>query len=84
MAKEFLELDGPDVICHYVYGSNLETANAFIKQLNNSGEDIFAEFTNNQFDDQTIVVSSTTHDAAGIDFIVRQQLLMFNQDVSGF
>lgn len=40
MAKEFLELDGPDVICHYVYGSNLGTANAFIKQLNNSGEDI--------------------------------------------
>lgn len=83
MSKEFLELDGPDVICHYVYGSNLETANAFIKKLNNSGEDIFAEFTNNQFDDQTIVVSSTTHDATGIDFIVRQQLLMFNQDVLG-
>lgn len=82
MAKEFLELDGPDVICHYVYGSNLKTANAFIKQLNNIGEDIFAEFTNNQFDDQTIVVSSTTHDVAGIDFIVRQQLLVFNQDVS--
>ena len=52
-----------------------------VKQLNNSGEDIFAEFTNNQFDDQIIVVSSTSHDAAGIDFIVRQQLLMFNQDV---
>lgn len=83
MAKEFLELDGPDVICHYVYGSNLETANAFIKQLNNGGENIFAEFSNNQFDDQTIVVSSTTHDAAGIDFIIRQQLLMFNQDISG-
>ena len=83
MAKEFLKLDGPDVICHYVYDSNLETANAFIKQLNNIGEDTFAEFTNNQFDDQTIVVSSTTHDAAGIDFIVRQQLLMFNQGVSG-
>lgn len=31
MAKEFLGLDGPDVICHCVYGSKLETANAFIK-----------------------------------------------------
>lgn len=83
MAKEFLNLDGPDVICHYIYDSNYETIEKFVKQLNNSGEDIFAEFTNNQFDDQTIVVSSTSHDAAGIDFIVRQQLLMFNQDVSG-
>ena len=82
MTKEFLNLDGPDVICHYVYDSNLETANAFVKHLNNSGEDIFAEFTDSQFDDQTIVVSSISHDAAGIDFIVRQQLLMFNQDVS--
>lgn len=83
MAKELLNLDGPDVICHYVYDSDNKTIYTFVKWLNNSGEDIFAEFTNNQFDDQTIVVSSTTHDAAGIDFIVRQQLLMFNQDVSG-
>nr|DAQ26278.1 MAG TPA: hypothetical protein [Caudoviricetes sp.] len=35
------------------------------------------------FDNWTIVVSSTTHDAARIDFIVRQQLLIFNQDISG-
>lgn len=83
MAKELLKLDGPDVICHYIYDSNRETIYAFVKQLNNSGEDIFVEFTNNQFDDQTIVVSSTSHDASGIDFIVRQQLLMFNQDVFG-
>ena len=25
MAKEFLKLDGPDVICHYIYDSNRET-----------------------------------------------------------
>ena len=83
MAKEFLKLDGPDVICHYIYDSNLETIEAFRKQLNNSDENIFAEYTNSSFDDQTIVVSSSSHDAAGIDFIVRQQLLMFNQDISG-
>lgn len=82
MAKEFLKLDGPEAICYYTYDSNRETIYAFVKQLNNIGEDIFAEFTNNQFDDQTIVVSSASHDAAGIDFIVRQQLLIFNQDVS--
>lgn len=82
MAKEFLKLDGPDVICHYTYDSDRKTVYTFVNWLNNSGEDIFAEFTNSQFDDQTIVVSSTTHDADGIDFIVRQQLLMFNKDVS--
>lgn len=80
MAKEFLKLDGPEVVCHYTYDSNLETIEAFRKQLNNGDENIFAEYS--PFDDLTIVVSSTTHDAAGIDFIVRQQLLMFNQDVS--
>lgn len=83
MAKEFLNLDGPDVICHYIYDSNHKTIEKFVKQLNNSGEDIFVEYTNCPYDDQTIVVSSTTHDAAGIDFIVRQQLMMFNQDVPG-
>lgn len=82
MAKGLLKLDGPDVICHYVYDSDHKTIEKFVKQLNNSGEDIFAEYTNCPYDDQTIVVSSTAHDAAGIDFIVRQQLLMFNQDVS--
>lgn len=82
MVKELLKLDGPDVICHYVYDSDHKTIEKFVKQLNNSGEDIFAEFTNSQFGDRTIVVSSATHDAAGIDFIVRQQLLMFNQYVS--
>lgn len=82
MARDFLKLDGPDVICHYTYDSDRKSIYTFVKRLNNSGEDIFVEFTNNQFDDQTIVVSSTTHDAAGIDFIVRQQLLMFNQDIS--
>lgn len=81
MAKEFLKLDGPDVICHYIYDSNLETIEAFRKQLTNSDENIFAEYS--PFDDWTIVVSSSSHDAAGIDFIVRQQLLMFNQDISG-
>lgn len=81
MAKEFLKIDGPEVVCHYTYDSNLETIEAFRKQLTNSDENIFAEYS--PFDDQTIVVSSTTHDADGIDFIVRQQLLMFNQDVSG-
>lgn len=82
MAKELLKLDGPDVICHYVYDSDLKTVDNFVKQLNNSGEDIFVEYTNCPCDDQTIVVSSVSHDASGIDFIVRQQLLMFNQDVS--
>lgn len=81
MAKEFLKLDGPDVVCHYTYDSNLETIEDFRKQLTNSDENIFAEYSPS--DDWTIVVSSATHDAAGIDFIVRQQLLMFNQDVSG-
>lgn len=81
MAKEFLKLDGPEVVCHYTYDSNLETIEDFRKQLTNSDENIFAEYST--FDDWTIVVSSATHDAAGIDFIVRQQLLMFNQDVSG-
>lgn len=81
MAKEFLNLDGPEVICHYTYDSNLETIEDFRKQLNNSDENIYAEYS--IFDDWTIVVSSSTHDAAGIDFIVRQQLLIFNQDVSG-
>lgn len=83
MVKDFLKLDGPDVICHYIYDSDRKTIEKFVKQLNNSGEDIFVEHTNCPYDDQTIVVSSTTHDAAGIDFIVRQQLLMFNQDVYG-
>lgn len=41
MAKEFLKLDGPDVICHYIYDSNIKTIGEFVKQLNNSGEDIF-------------------------------------------
>lgn len=81
MAKEFLKLDGPEVVCHYTYDSNLETIEDFRKQLTNSDKNIFAEYS--PFDDWTIVVSSTTHDAAGIDFIVRQQLLMFNQDISG-
>lgn len=81
MAKEFLKLDGPEVICHYTYDSNLETIEAFRKQLNNSDENIYVEYS--IFDDWTIVVSSTTHDVAGIDFIVRQQLLMFNQGISG-
>ena len=81
MAKEFLKLDGPEeVICHYTYDSNLETIEAFRKQLNNSDENIYAEYS--IFGDWTIVVSSTSYDAAGIDFIVRQQLLMFNQDIS--
>lgn len=82
MAKEFLKLDGPEVICYYTYDSNRETIEAFRKQLNNSDENIFADHTNSSFDDWTIVVSSSAHDAAGIDFIVRQQLLIFNQDVS--
>ena len=81
MAKEFLKLDGPEFVCRYTYDSNLETIEDFRKQLTNSGENIFAEYS--PFDDWTIVVSSATHDAAGIDFIVRQQLLMFNQDISG-
>ena len=83
MAKEFLKLDGPEAICYYTYDSNRETINAFINQLNNSDENVFVEHSNSPFDDWTIIASSTTHDAAGIDFVVRQQLLMFNQDVSG-
>jgi len=81
MAKEILRLDGPEVVCHYTYDSNLETIEDFRTQLTNSDENIFAEYS--PFDDWTIVVSSATHDAAGIDFIVRQQLMMFNQDVPG-
>lgn len=46
MPKEFLNLDGPDVICHYIYDSNHKTIEKFVKQLNNSGEDIFVEYTN--------------------------------------
>lgn len=83
MAKEFLKLDGPEAICYYTYDSNRETINAFINQLNNSDENVFVEHLSSPFDNWTIVVSSTSHDAAGIDFIVRKQLLMFNQGVSG-
>lgn len=61
MAKEFLKLDGPEVVCHYTYDSNLETIEDFRKQLTNSDENIFAEYS--PFDDWAIVVSSATHDS---------------------
>ena len=31
MAKESLKLDGPDVICHYIYDSNHKTIEKFVK-----------------------------------------------------
>lgn len=43
MVKEFLKLDGPEVVCHYTYDSNLETIEDFRKKLTNSDENIFAE-----------------------------------------